>query len=211
MDDQIKLNGYRIELGEIEQQLLEHESIKEAVVMARERGGDKYLVAWYVAETEIAAATLKDFLAGRIPAYMLPSQYLQLKELPLSPNGKLDRKALPEPKSLLEKYARPINETHKEIVAIWASILNIDEDKIGIHTNFYELGGNSIKLIRMITRVNKQFNAKISAAKMFELPAVSLIADYLDKTEKEHIDNILAAGEDSLEQMNETVDIINKM
>jgi amino acid adenylation domain-containing protein len=211
MDDQIKLNGFRIELGEIEHRLLEHESIKEAVVMARERDGDKRLVAWYVAENDIGATGLRDFLGGKMPDYMLPSQFIHMSGLPLTPNGKLDRKALPEPELQSEKYTKPINEKQKEIAAIWSGILNIDEDKIGIHANFYEIGGNSIRMIKMINRVNKYFNAKISAAKMFELPTISLIADHLDKTEEEHADNILTEGEDSLEQMNETVDIINKM
>ncbi len=211
VDDQVKLRGFRIELGEIESQLATYFKIKKVIVAAKEKEGDKYLAAYYTAEKEIEVTEIRRFLSDKLPDYMIPSYYVHLEAMPLTSNGKLDRKALPEPRIKSgSKYAKPINQTQKDLVKIWADVLNIDASIIGVNSNFFDLGGNSLKMITMISKINKQFNVKISVAKMFELPVISLIAGFLDKTGETLSDKVESNMQESLKQMNETVGLLEK-
>src|SRR5581483_2673610 len=158
-DAQVKLRGFRIELGEIEAALQEHPSVREAVVVVQERQqGEKQLVAYIVpasAQTPSLSA-LRTFLSVRLPAHMLPAAFVPLEGLPLTANGKLDRRALPDPDSgrpeLGKEYMAPQNEIERTLAQIWSQILRIQQ--VGVHDNFFELGGDSILSIQIVAKAH---------------------------------------------------------
>ncbi|MCK5055305.1 MAG: non-ribosomal peptide synthetase, partial [Candidatus Aminicenantes bacterium] len=152
MDFQVKIRGFRIELGEIESRLLSHEKIKETVVIAREdAAGDKYLCAYIVAQNpDHVGADLRQYLARTLPDYMIPSYFIQIEELPLTPTGKIDRKVLPSPQVKTgREYTAPRNEIEAKLAKIWAGVLDLDEAAVGIDDNFFESGGHSLKITRL--------------------------------------------------------------
>ena len=151
-DNQVKIRGFRIELGEIEVVLSRHPAVREAVVVAtpsfgKEGGGHKRLVAYIVADNELTATQLRRFLSEKLPAYMLPATYVQLDALPLTPNGKIDRRALPAPDmsraTLEEPFVAPRTPIERQLADIWGELLQIEQ--VGIHDNFFSLGGHSLK------------------------------------------------------------------
>ncbi|MBW9147271.1 AMP-binding protein, partial [Clostridium sp. CM027] len=156
-DHQVKIRGFRIELGEIENQLLRQENIKEAVVVDREdKKGNKYLCAYIVLKKEMTVAELRESLSKELPDYMIPAYFIQIEKIPLTPNGKIDRKALPEPDGEIStgvEYAVPRNEIEEKMVKVWSEVLGVK--KVGIDDSFFELGGDSIKAIRMISKLRE--------------------------------------------------------
>ena len=152
IDHQVKIRGYRIELGEIESQLLQHAGIEEGVVLAKEKEGDKYLVSYYVSSQGVEDWELKSFLSSRLPEYMVPAYFVKLAALPLTGNGKLDRRALPE--ALIHSgdvYVAPRSKEEKLLAEVWSKVLGIE--KIGIGDNFFSVGGDSIKSIQISSRM----------------------------------------------------------
>lgn len=175
-DQQVKIRGFRIETGEIEYQLLKHGLVKEAVVVAR-GDEDKYLCAYYTAYEELSISKLKDFLAKRLPDYMIPSYFVQLDAMPLTSNSKIDIKALPDPegrKSLKTLYVEPQNEIEEKLADIWKEILGIE--KIGIDDDFFELGGHSLKATALVTQIHKTFNTEIQLKDVFEIRTIRGLA-----------------------------------
>lgn len=175
-DHQVKIRGFRIETGEIEVQLQKHGSILEAVVIPR-GDEDKYLCAYFTAREELAIAEIKDFLARRLPDYMIPLYFMQLDSMPLTSNSKINIKALPDPdgrQSLGVKYAEPKNEVEEELAAIWKDILGME--KIGIDDDFFELGGHSLKATALVTNIHKSFNVEIQLKEIFEIPTIRGLA-----------------------------------
>jgi acyl-coenzyme A synthetase/AMP-(fatty) acid ligase len=140
-DEQVKLRGYRIELGEVEAVLREHSEVSEAVVIMRAEGGDQQLVA-YVVGGEAGAVELREYLRERLPEYMAPSAIVRLAELPLTANGKVDRRALPAPerRAIAAGYVGPRSPVEETVAGIWANVLGVE--KVGIHDNLFELGGH---------------------------------------------------------------------
>ncbi len=193
IDHQVKIRGFRIELGEIENRLIELEFVKEAVVMVLEdKGGDKYLCAYVVADQEVSVKEFRTRLSKNLLDYMIPSYFMQLDKLPLTLNGKIDRKSLPIPQGDIgteDEYEAPRNETEKVLVRIWGDVLG--KEKVGIHDNFFELGGHSLKAMTIINRINHELDTSIPLAELFKTPYISHIANYI--SEKEH-DNIHADG-----------------
>lgn len=174
-DQQVKIRGFRIETGEIEYQLLKHGLVKEAVVVAR-GDEDKYLCAYYTAYEELSISKLKDFLAKRLPDYMIPSYFVQLDAMPLTSNSKIDIKALPDPegrKSLKTLYVEPQNEIEEKLADIWKEILGIE--KIGIDDDFFELGGHSLKATALVTQIHKTFNTEIQLKDVFEIRTIRVL------------------------------------
>ena len=155
-DDQVKIRGFRVELGEIEARLAEHAGVRDAVVVAREDTlGDKQLVAYYTvggAEEEVVDAEgLREHLAVRLPEYMVPAAYVRLERMPLTGNGKLDRKALPAPELDaygVSEYAAPEGEVETTLAAIWAELLHVE--RVGRNDNFFELGGHSLLVVVLL-------------------------------------------------------------
>ncbi|HEU4323402.1 MAG TPA: amino acid adenylation domain-containing protein [Roseiflexaceae bacterium] len=180
IDHQVKIRGFRIELGEIETLLCSHESIREAVVVAREDApGDKRLVAYAVPSTEAAVAELREFLRERLPGYMIPAAFVLLETLPLTPNGKVDLRALPLPstdRTESATYLAPRSEFEHTIAAAWQSALKVE--KVGIHDNFFDLGGHSLLMVQVHTELREVYG-QLTLIDMFRHPTVSALAAHL--------------------------------
>jgi len=176
-DHQVKIRGFRIELGEIEAQLLKHESVKEAIVIAREdKHGDKCLAAYIVTGRELVAQELRDYLLTELPEYMVPPYFTQLDKLPLTPNGKIDRKALPEPEgreSVKNVHLAPRHAIDEKVQAVWQEVLGLE--MIGIDDNFFMLGGNSIKAIQVVSKLALDFEIGIND--IFQYQTIRTLAD----------------------------------
>ena len=181
LDDQVKIRGHRIELGEIEHHLISHEAIQEAVIIAKEKEGEKYLVAYYIPESAVKIAVLRSYLSGKLPEYMIPAYFVPLERLPLTPNGKLNKRALPDPVIRIgEDYVAPASETEKKLVAIWAELLKTSKELISINKNFFELGGHSIRAVHLINRIWEEFSIRIELRKIFEHTTVESLARLID-------------------------------
>ncbi|MCP4151123.1 MAG: amino acid adenylation domain-containing protein, partial [bacterium] len=191
-DDQVKIRGYRIELGEIENRLTNHEEIKDALVLVKERNEkDRYICAYIVfkaekKEKELPLTKLKEYLAKELPEYMSPNYFVTLERIPLTPNGKINKRALPEPQFSRESktYIEPQNETQQKLVAIWADVLAVDKTQIGIEDNFFELGGHSLKVTGLIVRIHKELNIEIPITQIFNQPTVREISLYIKTAEQ---------------------------
>jgi amino acid adenylation domain-containing protein len=182
IDFQVKIRGYRIEQGEIENRLLSHKLVKEAVVIVREESSnDKYLCA-YIVPHDISAfqeTELRDYLSTELPDYMVPTYLVTLEKIPLNPNGKVDRKALPEPKTAGNKnYVPPKNEIEKKLVDIWSEVL--DKQNIGTNDNFFELGGHSLKATVLTARIKRQLDVNLPLIEIFNRPKIHLLAEYIN-------------------------------
>jgi amino acid adenylation domain-containing protein len=184
-DEQVKIRGYRIELGEIEAQLREDREVREAVVMAREdMGGEKRLVAYVVADqgNGFSVSELRRLLGERLPEYMLPSAFVLLEQLPLTANGKLDRRALPEPSQHHEAasiYVPPRTELERLIAATWQEVFRVE--KLSVHSNFFDLGGHSLTLVRVHSMLRNRLHKEISMIDMFRYPTINSLSDYLSR------------------------------
>jgi amino acid adenylation domain-containing protein len=197
-DQQVKIRGFRIELGEIEKRLQDHDEVKEVVVdfikrkTAGNTGDDNYLCAYIVTESELDTADLWDYLARELPDYMIPSNFVQLEKFPLTPNGKLDRKALVryEAVGATEKFYAPRNEIEKKLVKIWSEVLGIEKDVIGIDADFFDLGGHSLRATILVSKIHKEFSIKLVLAEMFNMPTVRKLAEYIKGTAKEKYHSI---------------------
>jgi len=174
LDNQVKIRGYRIETGEIETALLNIEAVQEAVVVAHENeNGDKSLCAYFVANQTFEVSKMKEELSAQLPGYMIPSYFVQLEHMPLTPNGKIDRKALPDPNEnfiRFTEYAAPDSGLEQIFVNVWQGILDID--KIGVTDNLFDLGGNSISIIQFASRISKDYNIHIPIQQILKTPSI---------------------------------------
>jgi amino acid adenylation domain-containing protein len=201
LDHQVKVRGFRIELGEIESVLEGHESIREAVVTANGEGADKQLVAYLVAAKESAPVIgeVRRHLRSKLPEHMVPSAFVVLQELPLTPNGKVDRKALPNPEKphpeLAATYLAPQTEVERIIAGVWQEVLQIE--KVGIYDNFFDLGGDSLSMLRVHRKLREISQKDISMVEVFEFPTVHAIARHLIRAQKGQTD--LQTGEERAE------------
>ncbi|MDQ1354938.1 MAG: hypothetical protein QG657_5247 [Acidobacteriota bacterium] len=194
VDHQVKIRGFRIELGEIESQLLRYKAVKEVVVIIREaaggnaygyKTGDSHICAYIVAGEEFSLSELREYLAGKLPDYMIPSYYVRLDAIPLTPNGKVDMRALPEPGIESEvEYVTPRNETEKRLAGIWSEILGVDAGIIGVNANFFELGGHSLSGTVLTAKIHKAFDVKLVLADLFRLPTLRELAQLLEESKK---------------------------
>jgi len=181
-DFQVKVRGFRIELGEIEGALLSHEEIKEAVVVARAGiDGDQRLVAYVVASGENASGIdeLRSYLQERLPSYMVPAQFIILAQMPLSKNGKVDRRALPEPgmerPEIEEQYVEASTAEEELLTEVWRQVLRVD--RIGVHDNFFTLGGDSIRSLQVITKA-RGLALQITLQQLFQTPTIHGLAGH---------------------------------
>jgi amino acid adenylation domain-containing protein len=182
IDFQVKIRGFRIELGEIENQLLKIEGISEAIVIDRKDTIDQgYLCAYIVSSLEINSQELKNALARVLPDYMIPSYVMQVDKIPFTPNGKVDRQALPLPGWETEDQTpkAPRNEIEEKMVEIWADVLGIKKELIGINRNFFELGGHSLKATIMTIKIHEAFNIRIPLEEIFKAPTVEGICSLI--------------------------------
>jgi amino acid adenylation domain-containing protein len=186
MDNQVKIRGNRIELGEIETRLNEHRAVKESVVtIITDKSTGISLCAHLVSDETLTAGELRNYLQKQLPDYMIPSYFVQIEKIPLTPNGKVDRKSLPGPdKSLAVTtgYAPPGNEIEKQLVEIWQELLNAK--KIGINDNFFELGGHSLLAMNMVLRIQTCFGIEIPLGEIFDNPRIAQIAEHIHAREE---------------------------
>ncbi|UII31954.1 non-ribosomal peptide synthase/polyketide synthase [Fulvivirga ulvae] len=180
IDHQVKIRGFRIELGEIEHHLATYNGISEVLVMARDKGGDKYLVAYYVSGEEIAAALLSDFLRDLLPDYMVPSHYVHMETMPLNANGKADRKALPEPETDQSDYVAPATPTEESLIGIWSGILKLEPEQISVTKSFFEMGGHSLKAASVINRISREMGVEVPLREIFRYQDVRSLAQYIE-------------------------------
>jgi len=187
-DFMVKIRGYRVDIGEVERALLEHPLINEAGVVAWERdSGEKYLVGYVVPRqvSVLNVSEINEFLRKTLPDYMIPSTFTFLASLPLT-NGKLDRAVLPRPDhkrpNLAQPYAPPRGEVETRLVQHWEEILNVRP--IGIHDNFFDLGGQSLMAVRLVSDIDRKFGRGISVAMLMQAPTVAQLANFLSKQEK---------------------------
>ncbi|MEM6685338.1 MAG: MupA/Atu3671 family FMN-dependent luciferase-like monooxygenase [Bacteroidota bacterium] len=179
IDGQVKLRGHRIELGEIEKTLQAKETITAAVVdMIVNDAGEKELIAYLIAPQKEGVEHIRNHVSKYLPQYMIPSQYTYVQEFPKTPNGKLDRKALTSlvgdaVKTEVE-YVAPTNEVETSLVNIWQTVLQ--KDKIGIYDNYFDLGGDSLKAVRISSEIQREFDIRIEVTKLFSEPNIAELA-----------------------------------
>lgn len=201
IDNQVKFRGFRIELEEIEAHLNEHPNIQHSLVLARKaKNGEQKLVAYYVTTkmTNGQDLALKKFLHKYLPDFMVPSTFIKLDKFPLTPNNKIDRKALPEfqgPQTAGSIFIKPQSGIEKQIAGIWKDILAVD--KVGLNDNFFDLGGHSLNVIQVQTKVKENFDKEISIVDLFKYPTVKSFADYLING-----NSVAEAFEDKLKRSN---------
>src|SRR5208283_305577 len=189
IDHQVKIRGFRIELGEIEAALRQHPGVRETVVLARDNGpGEKQLVAYVVAQrgSQPTAGGLRLFLKEKLPDYLIPTVFAPLDTLPLMPNGKLDRGALPEPGRTRSEPGKelvaPRNGLELQLVSLWEEVLNVRP--IGVTDNFFELGGHSLAAVRLFALIEKRLGKKVPLATVFQGPTVEHLAQILHQHAK---------------------------
>jgi hypothetical protein len=181
MDDQVKINGNRVELGEIAAVLMQHPCVHQAIAIARtERSGEKRLVAYFVPNQDQHphVGELQEFLRQKLPAYMTPAVIIPMDGLPLSPNGKIDRKSLPLPEDIRTQtgYVAPRNKEEHILASIWQDVLDLEQ--VGIHDNFFDLGGASIQSIQIAARANIS-GLRLSVENIFEYQTIAELAAQL--------------------------------
>ncbi|MCP4219621.1 MAG: amino acid adenylation domain-containing protein, partial [bacterium] len=188
VDFQVKIRGFRVELEEIENHLLNHDKIKEAAVIDREGSGsadmDKYLCAYIVTdeprtadEHPVLAKELYSYLSALLPEYMVPAYFVTLEKIPVTPNGKVARKELPEPEIQSGTlYTAPRNDVETKLAGIWATVLGVDAANISIDADFFRLGGHSLKATSMAAQIHKAFEVRLAPGQVFQNPTIAALA-----------------------------------
>ncbi|HMF57480.1 MAG TPA: amino acid adenylation domain-containing protein [Pyrinomonadaceae bacterium] len=195
VDHQVKVRGYRIELGEVEAALCELEWVRSAVVMAREdEPGDKRLVAYLVTDEEQRAATqeLRERLKRRLPEYMIPASFIFLEEMPLTPNGKVDRCALPPPNWMESKhreaYEAPRTMTEEMLAKLWGNVLGLE--RVSVHGNFFELGGDSLLATKLAFQVRRAFEIELPLTTLFRHPTIAALSTLVENELARQMDEL---------------------
>ncbi|MEM7347961.1 MAG: thioesterase domain-containing protein, partial [Chloroflexota bacterium] len=182
IDNQLQLRGFRIELGEIEENLMQHPTTREVLILGRkDSSGDPYLAAYLIShEQELPSISeWRSFLAQKLPEYMIPSAFVSLDQFPLTINGKIDRSALPNPETtrsdLLNQWVPARSPQEAEMVLLWQDVLGVT--KIGIHDNFFDLGGHSMLAVRLLARIEAEMDKKVPLATLFQAPTVAQLTE----------------------------------
>ncbi|MGL3758799.1 amino acid adenylation domain-containing protein [Bacillus velezensis] len=192
IDHQVKIRGFRIELGEIENRLVSHECIKEAVLIAKEdEQNQKYLCAYIVCQKALDKSELKNYLKECLPDYMIPSYFMEMNKIPLTNNGKVNRNALPEPDDsglITSNYEVPQTAIQKELATIWIKVLKVNS--VGIHDNFFNLGGHSLKATVVISEIHKVFHIEVPLKQFFMNPTILGLSSYIETTAEDPYETI---------------------
>ncbi|HEU4511146.1 MAG TPA: amino acid adenylation domain-containing protein [Pyrinomonadaceae bacterium] len=184
IDHQVKVRGYRIEVAEIEVVLSEHPAVREAVVTAQQvENAEKRLVAYFVTDEELGTGELQQYIRTRLPPYMVPSLFVRVDAMPLTPNGKIDRAALPAPEQMRPElggeYVAPRTPAEEVLAGIWSVLLRVE--KVGVHDNFFELGGHSLLATQLVSRVREAFGVEMAVRELFEHPTVAGLAAAIEE------------------------------
>lgn len=184
IDSQVKIRGFRIELGEIESVLLEHQKIKEAAVIVHDHSGEKVLCGYIVGEGEVDFTEIREYLSRFLPEYMIPSYFTQLPSMPLTSNGKLDRKSLPSPEIKADSdYVAPSSPLERTLVSIWSEVLNIPPEELSIHANFFAIGGHSLKATILKSKIHKELDVDFPLRDIFIHPTIQTQALQISQKE----------------------------
>ena len=206
-DHQVKLRGFRIELGEIETLLLSHPAVSQAAALLRDDLEDKRLVAYLVAGQDVTPSTqeLRMYLKERLPDYMIPSAFVFMEKFPFTPNGKLDRAALPEPtnerQTETDDLERPRSMLENQLCLIWEQVLGVQP--VGIHDNFFDLGGHSLLAVQIVSRIRSAFQIEIPLRSLFETQTVAGLASKISITnviEQEDADSMVSDSSEDREE-----------
>ncbi|OUM56932.1 hypothetical protein PIROE2DRAFT_18247, partial [Piromyces sp. E2] len=193
IDFQVKIRGQRIELSEITNTIIEMNGINNAVVIDKQNeNGNKYLVCYYMTNENINGKEINDYLKAKLPLYMIPSYFIKIERVPVTPNGKLDRNALPEPQKsdlITEQYVAPETEIEKLICRIYSKLFNIDEKEIGKMSDFYALGGDSLNAIRVISEIKKNLNIKLNIKDIMNNSTVLSLASLIESIKSSNDNN----------------------
>ena len=179
-DDQVKIRGYRVEPGEIARILEESNLVSQAIVLPKEdKQGNKQLVSYIVPKGEFDRSGIQSYLKELLPDYMIPAYLVALEEIPLTSNGKIDRKALPDPEGTVKEggYTAPRTEAEAKLAAIWEEVLEVEQ--VGITDDFFELGGHSLLAVRLVSQIRKAFAAELPISDVFDYPTVGQLAERL--------------------------------
>ncbi len=207
IDHQVKIRGYRIELSEIEGRLLSYDTVREALVVVKEDyDNSKYLCGYFTGEKELQISELREYLSSLLPEYMVPAYLIQMDKMPLTPNGKIDRRSLPEPdrsKIVNDVYEAPSNDMERLLASIWSDILKLDN--IGINDNFFSLGGHSLKAVALLAQVKEKLKVNIPMNKMFLKPTIKGMAEFISSSDNSesaytHKDIVLIKESDAKEK-----------
>jgi hypothetical protein len=184
LDQQVKLRGHRIELGEIESVLREHPDVRECAVVASQKSPtDTRLIAYIVPASRNvpAISDLRRFLEPKLPDYMIPTAFVEMEWLPLTPNGKLDRKGLPLPEARRpdaeNNFVPPRSDKEQAIANVWRELLHVE--RVGLHDNFFDLGGHSLLVVQAQAKLREVLNADVPVVRLFQYPTVSALANFL--------------------------------
>jgi amino acid adenylation domain-containing protein len=192
--DQIRIRGFRIEAAAVEACLNEFNGVDQSVVKIFTKESGKYLVAYYTSVQDVDDQALKEYMEASLPHYMVPSFFIQLDSIPYQFNGKIDHKALPSPNiNNRPRYVAPSGKIEEQLVELWAEVLKVSKDKISVTGNFFDIGGNSISIIKLNSKINNHFQSNIPVAEMFMFPTIMGIKDFIinkDKGMKSIADNI---------------------
>ncbi len=195
IDDQVKIRGYRIELGEVTSRLLEHGSVQEAIVVTRQnRSGEPELCAYFVPSTTYNIVELRQYLEAKLPDYMIPAHFVKLEELPLTANGKVDKKALPAPENfavIKSGYTPPANPAEKKLAKIWKDVLG--QEQVGTDESFFERGGNSLKGMILSSKIHKHMGIDLPLREIFVRPTIRQQAAYIQQKDALQYVNIPVA------------------
>jgi acyl carrier protein len=187
LDNQVKIRGYRVEPGEIENKLLQHESAAETLVTTTPEGDLCAFIVSSLEKEEFNMTELREYLAKELPPYMIPSYFVKMEKIPLTPSGKIDRRVLPVPAPGINKakdYLAPRDETEEKMVKVWDEVLKVGEENISIDADFFELGGHSLKATIIISLIHKVFNLRLTLSEMFRQPTVRQLSGCVKESVK---------------------------
>ncbi|KJB89035.1 hypothetical protein AZ66_04000 [Paenibacillus sp. E194] len=198
MDDQVKIRGFRIELAEVEAQLLTIESVREALVIAQsDKSGTQQLCAYVVADRELTGKELRSALSDKLPAYMIPSYFSQVAKMPLTANGKVDRRALADLAVSLrygEEHVAPRTETEIQLARIWRDVLRLPVNSIGVKDNFFEIGGHSLRASTLVSKLHKEMRVQLPLRDVFQYPTIEQMAETIKHRKHADYDTIPKIG-----------------
>lgn len=189
IDNQVKIRGFRVEIGEIETTLAQHPNVRENIVIALDKSGEKSLVAYVVLSQEVSTHSLRSWVQSKLPDYMIPAAFVILPSLPLTPNGKIDRASLlsTQPKLDSKTSLAPRSELEQQLVEIWQRVLGVET--VGVRDNFFDLGGHSLAAVRLLTEIQKSFGASLSLSCFIEAHTVEQLANLLNTKLKSSTQN----------------------
>jgi amino acid adenylation domain-containing protein len=209
IDSQVKVHGYRIELGEIEHQLSSYDGIQDTVAVIKSDKSDSFVVAYYVADQPIPTGLLRSFLSKNLPEYMIPSFFMKIDKIPLNANGKVDRSKMPDVNTdSTEVFVAPTEEIHYQMAAIWSEVLGVETEKISINRSFFEMGGNSLKLVSLVSSINQKLGWKLAIPTVFRYPTIeSLTATAFSKADD--IDRFKDTIKEEADEMKDLIQMLD--